>query len=147
MRSVVVLPAPFGPRNAVTEPGSTAKDRSSTARVVPNVLLSPAISIRPELSAMRTPPRVRAQAAARSNASGRGHHIVAAVRMLRPYGQTVPPGWLVPESGSDRRGRCRRAPAGRARDGWSAFPRRDCAVKSDDPSREVPPCDLLPTGG
>jgi len=25
MRSVVVLPAPFGPRNPVTEPGSTLK--------------------------------------------------------------------------------------------------------------------------
>ena len=33
MRSVVVLPAPFGPRNPVTSPGRTVKDRSSTARM------------------------------------------------------------------------------------------------------------------
>src|SRR5690606_41383861 len=31
MRSVVVLPAPFGPRKPVTLPGSTTNDRLSTA--------------------------------------------------------------------------------------------------------------------
>jgi hypothetical protein len=32
---VVVLPAPFGPRNPVTRPGSTAKLRSDTAATGP----------------------------------------------------------------------------------------------------------------
>ena len=31
MRSVVVFPAPFGPRKPLTVPGSSANDRSSTA--------------------------------------------------------------------------------------------------------------------
>ncbi len=31
MRSVVVLPAPFGPRKPKMQPGSTAKERSRTA--------------------------------------------------------------------------------------------------------------------
>jgi hypothetical protein len=31
IRSVVVLPAPFGPRNPVTAPAGTANERSSTA--------------------------------------------------------------------------------------------------------------------
>src|SRR4051812_47481136 len=44
-RIVVVLPAPFGPRKPVTMPGSTEKVRSSTARVVPNTLVSPDNSI------------------------------------------------------------------------------------------------------
>ena len=35
MRSVVVLPAPFGPRKPVTEPGSTVKLSWSTARTLP----------------------------------------------------------------------------------------------------------------
>ena len=35
MRSVVVLPAPFGPRKPVTEPGSTVKLSRSTARTLP----------------------------------------------------------------------------------------------------------------
>src|SRR5690349_7541959 len=38
MRSVVVLPAPLGPRKPVTRPGTTLNDRSSTARTVPNDL-------------------------------------------------------------------------------------------------------------
>src|SRR5580692_568573 len=45
MRRVVVLPDPLGPRNPVTRPGSTVKDRSSTARTVPKCLESPRISI------------------------------------------------------------------------------------------------------
>jgi hypothetical protein len=40
-RSVVVLPAPFGPRNPVTLAGSTLKLRSCTARTAPNFLVSP----------------------------------------------------------------------------------------------------------
>ena len=32
---VVDFPAPFGPRNPVTEPGGTVNDRSSTAIVAP----------------------------------------------------------------------------------------------------------------
>jgi hypothetical protein len=32
---VVDLPEPFGPRKPVTRPGSTAKERSSTASVLP----------------------------------------------------------------------------------------------------------------
>src|SRR5687768_17151656 len=35
MRRLVVLPAPFGPRNPVTTPGSTANVRPSTARTAP----------------------------------------------------------------------------------------------------------------
>jgi hypothetical protein len=35
MRSVVVFPDPFGPKNPVTRPGSTSKDRSSTAKTDP----------------------------------------------------------------------------------------------------------------
>src|SRR4051795_11424040 len=42
---VVVLPAPLGPRNPVTIPGSMVQVRSSTARVSPNTLVSPANSI------------------------------------------------------------------------------------------------------
>ena len=34
-RIVVVLPAPLGPRKPVTRPASTAKERSSTATVLP----------------------------------------------------------------------------------------------------------------
>ena len=41
MRSVVVLPAPFGPRKPVTDPGSTVKLNRSTARSLPpNTLVS-----------------------------------------------------------------------------------------------------------
>ena len=45
IRIVVVLPAPLGPRNPVTTPGSMVQVRSSTARVRPNTLVSPANSI------------------------------------------------------------------------------------------------------
>ena len=34
MRRVVVLPAPLGPRNPVTDPGSTVNDNPSTALIV-----------------------------------------------------------------------------------------------------------------
>src|SRR3954466_11959839 len=47
IRSVVVLPAPLGPRKPVTEPGSTVKLRLSTARTVPNDLDRPATTMRP----------------------------------------------------------------------------------------------------
>ena len=48
MRSVVVLPAPFGPRKPVTDPGSTVKLRRSTARTEPRkILVSPSTTIRP----------------------------------------------------------------------------------------------------
>src|SRR3712207_4713996 len=46
MRSVVVLPAPLGPRKPVTEPGSTVKLRSETARTEPKDLVSPRTSTR-----------------------------------------------------------------------------------------------------
>src|SRR4026207_2346819 len=42
---VVDFPAPLGPRNPVTTPGWTVKDRSSTASVSPYRLLSPRASI------------------------------------------------------------------------------------------------------
>ena len=45
IRSVVVLPAPFGPRKPVIRPGSTSKLRSSTATKEPKRLVSPRISI------------------------------------------------------------------------------------------------------
>src|SRR3954452_16113391 len=46
MRSVVVFPAPLGPRKPVTERGSTVKDRLSTARTEPKDLDSPSTSTR-----------------------------------------------------------------------------------------------------
>jgi hypothetical protein len=46
MRSVVVFPAPLGPRNPVTCPGSTVKVRSSTARTWPKVFVRPRTSTR-----------------------------------------------------------------------------------------------------
>src|SRR5204862_6205813 len=56
-RSVVVLPAPFGPRNPVTDPGSTLKLRSSTAFTVPpKTLVRPDTSIRPASSVTSCPP-------------------------------------------------------------------------------------------
>jgi hypothetical protein len=51
IRSVVVLPAPFGPRKAVTEPGRMLAVRSSTATVAPNRLVSPRSSIVAVISA------------------------------------------------------------------------------------------------
>ena len=44
MRSVVVLPAPFGPRKPVIRPGSIAKLSSSTAMVEPKRFVSPRTS-------------------------------------------------------------------------------------------------------
>src|SRR5579862_7613153 len=41
MRRVVVLPAPFGPRKAVTRPGATSKVSASTAVTGPYRLVSP----------------------------------------------------------------------------------------------------------
>jgi hypothetical protein len=41
IRSVVVLPEPFGPRKPVTRPGSTVNERSSTARTRGYTLVSP----------------------------------------------------------------------------------------------------------
>jgi hypothetical protein len=55
IRSVVVFPAPFGPRNPVTRPGSTVNDKSSTALTPRYSFLSPQTSIRPrEISAGET---------------------------------------------------------------------------------------------
>src|SRR5690606_17144504 len=51
-RIVVVLPAPLGPRNPVTTPGSTVQVRSSTARVRPNTLVNAVNSI---IAAIMTP--------------------------------------------------------------------------------------------
>ena len=68
-RRVVVLPAPFGPRNPVTRPGSTVKLRSSTAVTCPNCLLSPEISMGMPLF-MRSP-HVGASRAARGRAPAR----------------------------------------------------------------------------
>jgi hypothetical protein len=47
MRSVVVLPAPFGPRKPVIRPGSTVKVRSSTAVKPPKRFVRFLISMRP----------------------------------------------------------------------------------------------------
>ena len=46
MRRVVVFPAPLGPRKPVTDPGSTVKLSSETARTGPKDLLSPLTSSR-----------------------------------------------------------------------------------------------------
>src|SRR5262245_56296059 len=45
MRSVVVLPAPFGPRTPNTVPACTDRSMPSTARVSPNVLTRPWVSM------------------------------------------------------------------------------------------------------
>jgi len=45
IRMVVDLPAPFGPRNPVTTPGSTTKLSPSTAVLSPYRLVKPSISI------------------------------------------------------------------------------------------------------
>ncbi len=45
MRSVVVFPAPFGPRKPVTRPGSMVKLTSSTAVMSPKHLVSPQASM------------------------------------------------------------------------------------------------------
>ena len=47
IRRVVVLPDPLGPRNPVTDPGSTVNVRSRTASTGPKLLLSPSTVIRP----------------------------------------------------------------------------------------------------
>ena len=65
MRRVVVLPAPFGPRNPVTPPGCTSKLRSSTARFGPKcfvrlrtwITARPFESLRPKLPAIEVLPR------------------------------------------------------------------------------------------
>src|SRR6266542_3628505 len=49
MRSVVVLPAPFGPRKPVTRPGSTVNDRSSTALTRLYCLVRPETTICPSM--------------------------------------------------------------------------------------------------
>ena len=50
IRSVVVLPAPLGPRKPVTEPGSTVKLSRSTARTSPpKSLVSWSTTIRPSV--------------------------------------------------------------------------------------------------
>ena len=47
MRSVVVFPAPFGPRKPVTRPGVTAKLKSSTAVTWPNRFVTPVTATTP----------------------------------------------------------------------------------------------------
>src|SRR5215469_13898327 len=64
MRRVVVLPAPFGPRNPVTVPGVTSKLRPFTAVTGPNRLTSPRIWI------VAIPARLRRAARSRRRASG-----------------------------------------------------------------------------
>ena len=44
MRSVVVLPAPFGPSSASTSPAPKESDTSSTAARVPKTRVSPEVS-------------------------------------------------------------------------------------------------------
>ena len=51
IRSVVVLPAPFAPKNPVTVPSSTWKLRRSTAVTAPNRL----VSWRTSITAMAAP--------------------------------------------------------------------------------------------
>jgi hypothetical protein len=47
IRSVVVFPAPFGPRNPVTSPGAALKLSPSTAVTRPNRFVRPETTIRP----------------------------------------------------------------------------------------------------
>src|SRR5437588_3740841 len=56
IRSVVVLPAPLGPRKPVIEPGSTVKLSRSTARMLPlNTLESSWTTICPSAGAVSWP--------------------------------------------------------------------------------------------
>jgi hypothetical protein len=43
--TIVVLPAPFGPRTPYTLPTGTRRSMPSTARVSPNVFTNPDVSI------------------------------------------------------------------------------------------------------
>ena len=52
MRSVVVFPAPFGPRKPLTVPGSSENDRLSTATMFPKRLVSESAT---RTGAMRAP--------------------------------------------------------------------------------------------
>src|SRR5438552_18338949 len=68
MRSVVVFPAPFGPRNPVTRPGCTVNDRLSTALTRLYCLVRPETTICPSdigLPPCGRPVRVHAPAAPR----------------------------------------------------------------------------------
>ena len=77
-RIVVVFPAPFGPRKPVTRAGSTRNERSSTASVSPNRLVSDSTSItatashRPGACAGRRTRRRRCPARYRARAGRRG---------------------------------------------------------------------------
>src|SRR3954463_5159399 len=78
MRSVVVLPAPFGPRKAVTTPGRTVALRSSTAQVGPNCLVRPSktsveASSVPRFMTSRFPVRLQ-QAGADADRDPAGDH-------------------------------------------------------------------------
>ena len=53
-RSVVVLPAPLGPRRPTTSPAPTVNDTSSTARAPPNSRTSPATSMTGAISRQRS---------------------------------------------------------------------------------------------
>ena len=74
IRSVVVLPAPLGPRNPVTRPGSTVNDRSSTALTLWYSLVRPETTICP--SDMRRSLRAHVKAAI----SALSQHSVAAIK-------------------------------------------------------------------
>src|ERR671914_468649 len=64
-RSVVLLPAPLGPRKPVTRPASTSNDKSLKACTLPKCLLNPRISI------TATPPPRRALTGGKLASSGR----------------------------------------------------------------------------
>ena len=113
IRSVVVLPAPFGPRKPVIRPGSTVKVRSWTATTLPKCLVRP-------LTSIRLPWCDESLTATHPGAQRRQAAIVRTLRRRRRRGPADQPG--------GGRG------AGRA------APPASCSRPRSRPPRCVPPC-------
>src|SRR4051794_18501561 len=80
MRIVVVLPAPLGPRKPVTEPGSTVKLRSETARTGPKALVRPRTSTRTGAAAVALPVEIALSSPRPPRAGGRPDRSIQAHR-------------------------------------------------------------------
>src|SRR5579875_1651559 len=100
MRSVVVLPAPLGPRNPVTRPGSTVKVRSLTAATLPNRLLSPRTSTVPADATTTGKATACAPAGGGRRPAAGGRRSAVGARAGGRRGRT-----LVGHAGARRRGR------------------------------------------
>src|SRR5918995_3172003 len=91
IRSVVVFPAPLGPRKPVIRPGSTTKLRSSTAVTPPNRLVRWLISMRAPGEATRSPSAdgVRSEQQRRRRVLHDGSHVGEEARPLLPVDVAV----------------------------------------------------------